>query len=116
MPTVLLDPPNSKNQDLGLVYQMENQCQASKVLGVWHAVSRQQVWHRLEILSNGLVLLKLKSGQTISGMIEFVKDKCTVTLFMNTISEPIRITGAWCLWRDTLDFTFLGEYLLFSQD
>jgi hypothetical protein len=85
------------------------------LLGVWYAVNRQQIWHRFEILHGGLVLVELKSGVTVSGKIEFLNDQCTVWLFLHNTNEPIQITGTWCLWRGTLDFYFLGEYLLFSQ-
>jgi hypothetical protein len=117
MSTVLLEPPNQKNHDHSLVYQMANHVPSSQtLLGVWYAVGHQQVWHRFELLHGGLVLLQLKSGVTVSGKIEFMDEKCTVLLFLHNDHEPVQITGSWCLWRGALDFYFLGEYLLFSQD
>jgi hypothetical protein len=117
MSTVLLEPSNRRNHDYSLVYQMANYALFSNVLlGVWYAVNRQQAWHRFEILHGGLVLLKLKSGVTVSGKIEFKQDTCTISLFLHNDHEPVRITGSWCLWRGALDFYFLGEYLLFSQN
>lgn len=117
MSTVLLELPNRTNHNSSLVYQMASHALFSNsLLGVWQAVSRQQAWHRIEILHGGLVLLKLKSGVTVSGKINFLDEKCTVSLFLHNDHEPVQITGSWCLWRGTLDFCFLGEYLLFSQD
>ena len=85
------------------------------LLGVWYAVSRQQIWHRFEILHGGLVLVELQSGVTVSGNIEFMAGKCTVSLLFQRHHEPVQISGSWCLWGGALEFCFLGEYLLFSQ-
>jgi hypothetical protein len=116
MSIVLLEPPSQKIHDHLLVYQANYASYTNGLLGVWNAVSRQQVWQRLELLHDGLVLLKLKSGVTVGGKIEFINDKCTVSLFLHNKHEPVQISGSWCLWRGTLDFCFLDEYLLFSQD
>ena len=116
MSTVLLESPSQKNHDSCLVYQMANHTPMQTLLGAWQAIDRRQAWHRLEILHGGLVLVKLKSGVTVSGNIEFMDEKCTVWLFLHNHHEPVQIAGSWCLWRGALDFCFLGEYLLFSQN
>ncbi len=116
MLAVLLKPQSQKKHDYRLVYQTANHESLKALLGVWQAVNRQQAWHRFEILHGGLVLLKLKSGVTVSGKIEFMDEQCTVSLFLHSNHEPVQISGSWCLWRGALDFCFLGEYLLFSQD
>ena len=85
--------------------------------GTWYPIRRPQAWHRLELLHGGLVLLKLESGVTVSGTVEWLEsDKCVFCLFMNPNGhQPVRIGGSWCLWHGVLDFHFLGEYLLFKQ-
>jgi hypothetical protein len=83
----------------------------TELLGGWRAVHRAQSWHRLEVLHGGLVLLQLASGVSVTGKLEcFTNNKCSLRLDMG---QPVTLQGTWCLWHDTLDFYFLGEYLIF---
>jgi hypothetical protein len=81
------------------------------ILGVWRAVHRNQGWHRLEVLHGGLVLLQMASGISVTGKLECQTDnKCSLRL---DLSQTLTLEGTWCLWHETLDFNFLGEYLIF---
>jgi hypothetical protein len=83
----------------------------TELLGVWRSVQRTQNWHRLEVLHGGLVLLHLASGISVTGKLECHSDhQCSLKL---DLAKTLTLEGTWCLWHDTLDFNFLGEYLIF---
>jgi hypothetical protein len=84
----------------------------NELVGRWRSIHRAQAWHRLEVLNGGLLLVQLASGLSVTGSIEcHSSSRCSLTLDMP--QQPLHLEGNWCLWHGTLDFCFLGEYLIF---
>ncbi len=100
-----------------VVYQMTAEQQSDQLIGVWYAIDRRQDWHRLEVLQSGLMLIQLKSGQTITGrFFGQENNRCSLDLFLQESNrEALTIHGSWCLWHEILDFYFFGEYLIFRR-